>query len=335
MAGKLAWAMIGTRPAALTAVKPPIRTRCQTPHHEGQAVSVFDLLWIVLLAAFVLPLVQRRMLESARRQLRMEIERERGSRVILLVHRQETVSLFGVPLMRYIDIQDAEEVIHAIRQTPDHVPIDLILHTPGGLVLASLQIARAVASHPSPVTALVPHYAMSGGTLIALAADRIVMCEHAALGPIDPQVGPYPAASVIRAVSLKEDRHIDDEILILADQAGMAMEQVRRSVIQLLGKRVKPELAEYIAGELSQGRWTHDYPITAEEAAGLGLSVDTAMPEAVMAMMRLFPQPTRSARSVEYGQRGKSFRPVSAPPAEHAGSPPAAPAEGRPGDPPA
>lgn len=273
-------------------------------------MSLFDLLWLPLLLLALAPLLQRRLLESARSRLRTQIERERGSRVILLVHRQETVSLFGVPLVRFIDVQDAEEIIHAIRQTPPDMPIDIILHTPGGLALAAQQIARALASHPAPVTALVPHYAMSGGTLIALAADRIVMCEHASLGPIDPQVGPYPAASVVRAVALKEDRFVDDEILILADQAAMAMDQVRRSVLQLLAKRAPNRMAELIADALSEGRWTHDYPITAEEARGLGLEVDTAMPEAVMAMMRLFPPPRRSERSVEYTQR---VRPARAP----------------------
>lgn len=271
-------------------------------------MDLLDLGWMALLLFIAVPLIQRRLLEAARSRLRTEIEQARGSRVILLVHRQETVSLMGVPLVRYIDIQDAEEVIHAIRQTPDEMPIDIVLHTPGGLALASLQIARALASHPAPVTALVPHYAMSGGTLIALAADRIVMCRHAALGPIDPQVGPYPAASVVRAVALKEDRHIDDEILILADQAGMAIDQVRRSVVALLGNRYPERTVDYIAEALSEGRWTHDYPITAEEAAGLGLHVDTDMPAAVMEMMRLFPAPRRGGGNVEYAQRVRPQR---------------------------
>ena len=50
------------------------------------------------------------------------------------------------------------------------------------------------------MTAFVPHYAMSGGTLIALAADEIVMYEDAVLGPVDPQLGQYPAASILTVV---------------------------------------------------------------------------------------------------------------------------------------
>jgi len=76
----------------------------------------------------------------------------------------------------------------------------MVLHTPGGLVLASEQIALALEKHPSKVTVFIPHYAMSGGTMIALAADEIVLDENAVMGPVDPQLGQYPT-SPTKAVS--------------------------------------------------------------------------------------------------------------------------------------
>jgi ClpP class serine protease len=272
-------------------------------------MNISDLLWLFVLASMLQPLLARRLLDRARGRLRTQLERERGSRVILLVHRQETMSLFGIPLMRYIDIQDSEEVIRAILQTDPKTPIDLILHTPGGLALPSLQIARALSRHSGSVTAFVPHYAMSGGTLIALAAGKIVMSEHAVLGPIDPQVGGYPAASITRAVALKEAKDIEDDTLILADQAEMAVNQLRRAVITILEPRLRSDLAEYIGVSLSEGQWTHDYPITPGEAAGLGLPVSTDMPAAVLDMMALYPQPTRRTPSVEYGIERRAWRP--------------------------
>src|SRR4029450_872338 len=105
---------------------------------------------------------------------------------------------WAFPLYRFIDIEDSEEVLRAIRKTPDETPIDLVLHTPGGLVLAAEQIAYALRSHPAKITVLVPHYAMSGGTLLALAADEIVMDENAVLGRVDPQIGQWPAAWVVK-----------------------------------------------------------------------------------------------------------------------------------------
>lgn len=272
-------------------------------------MDINNLFWLLLMVSMLQPLLRQRMLESARHRLRVSIERERGSQVILLVHRQETMSLFGFPLMRYIDIQDSEEVIRAILQTDPQVPIDLILHTPGGLALPSLQIARALARHPAPVTAFVPHYAMSGGTLIALAASKIVMCEHAVLGPIDPQIADYPAASILRAVAKKEPKDIEDETFIFADQAEMAINQLRRAVEAILSPRLRPDLAEYVAVALSEGQWTHDYPITPTEAEGLGLPVATDMPASVLKMMSLYPQPTRRIPSVEYGARRRPRQP--------------------------
>lgn len=266
-------------------------------------MDLTTLLLIAFLAAALQPIVHQRLMESARQRVLKQIEGERGSRVILLVHREETMSLFGLPLMRYIDIQDAEDVIRAIRETPPEMPIDLVLHTPGGLALPSLQIARALARHPGKVTAFVPHYAMSGGTLIALAADQIVMSQHAVLGPIDPQVDEYPAASILRAVSRKEDKDIEDGTLILADQAEMAINQMRRQVAGLLLPRLREDVAEHVANELSTGQWTHDYPITPEELEGLDLPVLTEVPAAVYELMRLYPQPMRRIPSVEIGPR--------------------------------
>lgn len=263
-------------------------------------MTIFDLFWIFLMLSALQPVLKQRMLENARQRLIAKIEHKRGSRVILLVHRQETMSFLGFPVFRYIDIHDSEEVIGAIHMTDPDVPIDIVLHTPGGLVLAALQIARAIKRHPAKVTAFVPHYAMSGGTLIALAADEIVMCEHAVLGPVDPQLGEYPAPSVLKIVKEKPVEKIDDRTLILADTAEKAVRQVRAAVAELLSGRYPEEKAKELAQILTEGRWTHDYPITYEEAKSLGLHVNADMPREVLQLMQLYPQPVRRAPTVEY-----------------------------------
>src|SRR3979411_1641765 len=118
--------------------------------------------------------------------------------------------------------------------TDADVPLDLVLHTPGGLVLAALQIAKAIAEHKAKVTVFVPHYAMSGGTLIALAADEIVMCNHSVLGPIDPQLGESHAASLVQVVEGKRIAKVDDHTLVMADVGRKAIAQVRQSASELL-----------------------------------------------------------------------------------------------------
>jgi ClpP class serine protease len=259
-----------------------------------------DLLWLFFVMSALQPAVKQWLLQAARARLIARIERLRGSRVILLVHRQETMSLLGFPIMRYIDVNDAEEVLRACELTDPEVPLDIVLHTPGGLVLAALQIARAVRHHKGKTTVFVPHYAMSGGTLIALAADQIVLSRHAVLGPVDPQVGQYPAASLLQVVSKKPIAEIDDETIILADVGEKAMKQLREAVKDLLGRSQPPEKVEELAVRLSTGTWTHDYPITLEEAQQLGLNVSSDMPPMVLQLMSLFPQPVRRQPSVEF-----------------------------------
>jgi len=259
-----------------------------------------NLFWLFLMMASLEPWLRQRILENMRVRLMRDLEKKRDSRVIALIHRQETVSFLGFPMARYIDIQDSEQILRAIKLTDDSVPIDLILHTPGGLVLAAEQIAYALKKHPAKVTVFVPHYAMSGGTLIALAADEIVMDENAVLGPVDPQLGQYAAASILKVVEQKNIDKIDDETLILADVAGKAIQQVKRTVTQILADKMSPEEAEQLAETLSTGRWTHDYPITVEEAKSLGLPVSTEMPAEVYRLMNLYPQSTQRRPSVQY-----------------------------------
>jgi ClpP class serine protease len=266
-------------------------------------VSGFDLLWGFVLLSALQPMVRQRLVDMNRARCIRDLERKRKSRVIALIHRQEVMSLLGFPLARYISIEDSEQVLRAVQLTSPDVPIDLILHTPGGLVLASEQIANALVSHRAKVTVFVPHYAMSGGTLLAIAADEIVMAPHAVLGPLDPQVGQFPAVSILRAVARKESsgKDIDDQTLILADVAEKAQHQVHALVERVLVRNAwEPARAAAVANAFTDGRWTHDYPITVEEAREIGLPVTTDVPDEVYRFMQLFPQTGVRRPSVEY-----------------------------------
>ena len=264
-------------------------------------MGLMDLFWLFFMVSALQPVLQRRWLEAMRTRKIAQIEEKRGSRVILLVHRQETMSLLGFPLLRYIDVNDSEEVLRAIQLTDPKLPLDIVLHTPGGLVLAALQIARAIEAHEGKVTVFVPHYAMSGGTLIALAADEIVMCRHSVLGPIDPQLGGMPAASIVKVAESKPLAEVDDQTLVLADVGRKAIAQVEAAATALLRDRMGEARAREVAAKLATGTWTHDYPISAEEAKALGLPVSTEMPSEVLELMTLYPQPVRrQGGGVEY-----------------------------------
>lgn len=265
-------------------------------------MSITDIFWIFIMFTALQPVLRQQMMNAMRVRKIARLESIRGSRVILLVHRQETMRLLGFPLVRYIDINDSEDVLRAIQMTDDDLPLDIVLHTPGGLVLAAMQIARAIREHKGKVTVFVPHYAMSGGTLISLAADAIVMSKHAVLGPIDPQLGQSPAASLLKVVEQKPIAEIDDQTLVMADVGRKAITQVKAGARDLLLRRMPVEQADALAEKLSSGAWTHDYPIWADTAKELGLPVSIDMPQEVLELMTLYAQPVRAqgGGGVEY-----------------------------------
>jgi ClpP class serine protease len=261
-------------------------------------LNIWNLLWLWFILASLQPVVQKQFLAAQRRQKLLVLSRRRQATVITLIHRQETMSFFGIPIARYIDIDDAQSILRAINETPSERAIEVVLHTPGGLVLAASQIASALADHPGKVRAVVPHYAMSGGTLIALAADEIVLDSHATLGPVDPQLGQYPAASILAAVEVQQ-KH-DDNTLILADMSRKAIFQVETFVRQLLERRLEPARAREVAHILASGVWTHDHPLVAGDLVALGLPIQVGVDPEERELLRLYPQPRGREASVEY-----------------------------------
>ena len=126
------------------------------------------------------------------------------------------------------------------------------------------------------------------------------MSEHAVLGPVDPQIGQHPAASILKVARQKPVAEVDDQTLILADEAEKAVAQMENEVSELLAEKFPADKVAELAKLLTTGTWTHDYPITYERALGLGLRVRNDMPENMLHLMQLYSQPTRRQPSVEY-----------------------------------
>ena len=257
------------------------------------------LIWIFFILMMLQPIVMGRLLAIRRADAIRKIEKAHNTRVITMIHRQEKKSLFGFSVARHIDMEDAQTIIAAIKETPEDRPIDMVLHTPGGLVLAAMQIARAVEAHPAKVRVYVPVFAMSGGTLIALAADEIVLGEFSMLGPIDPQLVGLPAASIVAARDAKPVDKVFDLTLVLADVSEKALAQVKRHAVELMTPRMEKAKAKKLAEKLAGGHWTHDYALTAEEASEIGLPVVVGMPKQILDLMKLYSAPVQRS-GVEY-----------------------------------
>jgi len=263
---------------------------------------LFFILWIFI--TFIFPQIRYASLKSARASIISRLEKAFNAKVITLIHRQEKISLFGIPIYKFIDIEDSEEILRAIRMTPPDKGIMLVMHTPGGLMLAASQIALALKRHPGRKIVVVPHYAMSGGTLIALAADEIWMDPDAVLGPVDPQISTQstslPAPSILKVVREKGVDKVSDETLVLADIAEKALNQTKDLVSKLLEGKLPKDKVELVIDRLVMGRYTHDWPITAEELKELGLPVKTELPGMIYELMDLYPQESARRPAVEY-----------------------------------
>lgn len=184
-----------------------------------------------------------------RQRIIREIEQERGSRVITMIHKRELWT--GPGEDPEIGLEDAETVLQQIRSTPPDRPIDLILHTPGGVALAAEMMAMAIKFHPEKVTVLVPFYAMSGGSLMSLAADKIIMERYSMLGPVDPQIptpdgNTWPAGSLESLVSLKQLEKVSDRMIVMADVARLEIENAIAFVMWLLEERMTKEQSKRV-----------------------------------------------------------------------------------------
>lgn len=215
--------------------------------------------------------------QSRRKLLRM-LARKRGTKVITIVHSK---TVFGEEAYEELGPEETEHILMRIHETDLHKPIDLILHTPGGMALAAEMIAMAIQNHKANVTVMVPFYAMSGGTLIALAADEILMEPYSVLGPVDPQIGGWPASVLQKVVRQKGAQFSQDDTIMYSYLAGMAVEQMKKFVLTLLKERLSHRDAGKAADFLISGYVTHDTPINYAAAKELKLPVKLGVPQEV------------------------------------------------------
>jgi ClpP class serine protease len=231
---------------------------------------------------------------------------------------------------QFISYEEASYLCEKIRRSKKS-PLLVILHTLGGYSFPSEMIANAIKNHPEKKSACVPYVAMSGGTVIALSTDKIHMGKDAFLGPIDTQYRGYPAAAFDQ---LRKDKHpdaISDEVLLTSYSVDQHMKKAKDRAMSVLNAhhQVKDD-KEYVVRELMAAGRHHAEPISAKEAKGIHINVDTTMPDEVntlvdarLGMLRTFvdknaPQPDASAGQMKTPssiiQRFEPFRRPDFPP---------------------
>ena len=153
-------------------------------------------------------------------------------------------------------------------------PVSLVLHTLGGSIVAVDHIAHMVRMYDGPITAHVPYMALSGGTMIALAADEIVMEPTAILGPVDPQINGFPAVALMELVKRKSIDEIEDPWLLLESESRKALAETRAFVRRMTDSPAALD-------RLTSGETTHARAISYDEARAIGLRVRPSVPPEV------------------------------------------------------
>jgi ClpP class serine protease len=217
---------------------------------------------------------------ARRAQLIRELEQERGSRVLQLIHRKEPWSASDEA--PEIVLEDSEVILQQVRETPRDKPIDFIIHTEGGLAFAADLIAMALKYHPAKVTVIIPFYAMSDGTYIVLAADEIMMEKCSILAPCEPIIDDMQANLVMGILKRKPIETISDGTILLAESARMETENAREFVKWLLADKMGEDQATQVASFLTGGFMASSTPITLDVARAIGLNVVEGVPEKVM-----------------------------------------------------
>jgi ClpP class serine protease len=207
------------------------------------------------------------------------MEKERKSKVITMVHRKEPWQTSAEEPS--IAIEDTESVLLQIKRTDPKMPIDFVIHTPGGIALAAEMIAMALKQHDGKVTVHIPFYAMSGGSLIALAADEIRMEHFSVMGPLDPQIDGLPANSLASLLDRKPIETMESQMVVMADISKMAVVEMKNFIIWLLKGRMKAKQAKSLAEYLTGGYLNHDEPLSFEVLKGFGLPVELGVPDIV------------------------------------------------------
>lgn len=103
------------------------------------------------------------------------------------------------PSAPFLGINDNDKIgfMTTINNLDRSKGLDLILHTPGGETAATESIIDYLKTMFLDIRVIVPQLAMSGGTMIACVAQKILMGEHSSLGPIDPQLNGIAAHAIL------------------------------------------------------------------------------------------------------------------------------------------
>lgn len=184
---------------------------------------------------------------------------------------------------------DERSLGYVTRQVPEDIDsLKMVIHSPGGRVTSANKIAKNIEDNFENIEAYVPHNAKSGGTLISLTADEIVMSDMADIGPLDPQIttddNQRRSAKDVREgyhqalenyqfkhpseISAPEHIMMEDMNILEYQEASKSVETLLNYTIDILSEHdsISHRDAYSSARELIEGYPQHDFTLVREKA---------------------------------------------------------------------
>ena len=194
-----------------------------------------------------------------------------GRHVLIIKHTKE--DLFDSSMITTHTLKNIRKALSDFKGKP----FDLVLHTPGGSIFAAQLISKLLKKYPSTVRALIPVYAMSGGSFLALSCDKILLANTAAIGAIDPQIGylwHYGSAKSWEEVIKKKNRKAEDGSIQMAYTGKQYAETLYKWVFNLLEDKIPDaQIRMKAATYLTDGNIEHGRPLMISDLNEIGIPV--------------------------------------------------------------
>lgn len=176
-----------------------------------------------------------------------------------------------------ISMKTANRLIHDLRNIPEDKEIHIMIHTLGGDLNAAEIICRLINNHKGKVTAIVPNYAYSAGTLISLSCDEIITSSTSVFGPVDPQMI-FPASSIIEAVTKSGKFAIENLFSIESEKAIRDVKNLLKDVVKFKNDDESDNvdrdvLVDKIIDDLVDGKLLHGHPIFSDRLKSYSINV--------------------------------------------------------------
>ncbi len=237
--------------------------------------------------------------DDIRRKYLSLLSEKTGRNTILYATSWTQPGNVGNPDLISIVPEDVQGFMEVFYELDGDKGLDLILHSPGGLVEAAEALVSYIRTKFSDVRVIIPHAAMSAATMIACSSNKIIMGKHSSLGPIDPQFvldtqlgrRAIPAQSIIDQFEMAKDECADQTklgpwmpilgqygpgIIIECENATELSEQLVFEWLKSYMLEGNEDKAKEIASYLSDHTKfkTHGRYINREDAKDLGLSIE-------------------------------------------------------------